>query len=195
MKHVNKRSDIDFVIHGGDISDFGATDEFTIQRDIMNKLDVPYVVLIGNHDYLGTGESTYAAVFGDTNFSFIAGRVKFVCIDTNALENDYTTPIPDFDFLQQEWTSRDEEFDRTIICMHVRPSCDEFNNNVANVFEYCVTQFRGLLFCTCAHEHSQFISEPFEDGVLYYVSDCMGNRSYYIFTITPDGYEYEVIYF
>jgi hypothetical protein len=30
---------------------------------------------------------------------------------------------------------------------------------------------------------------------MYYVSDCIKNRSYYLFTITPDGYEREVIYF
>ena len=40
---INKRDDIDFVIHGGDMSDFGVTDEFLWQRDIMNKLHVPYV--------------------------------------------------------------------------------------------------------------------------------------------------------
>ena len=50
VKEVNKRDDIDFVIHGGDMSDFGLTKEFLWQRDIMNGLKVPYVVLIGNHD-------------------------------------------------------------------------------------------------------------------------------------------------
>ena len=34
------------------MSDFGVTDEFLWQRDIMNKLRVPYVALIGNHDCL-----------------------------------------------------------------------------------------------------------------------------------------------
>ena len=36
VNHLNKRDDIDFVIHGGDYSDFGVTDEFLWQRDIMN---------------------------------------------------------------------------------------------------------------------------------------------------------------
>ena len=35
VNNVNKRNDIDFVIHGGDLSDFGVTDEFLWQRDIM----------------------------------------------------------------------------------------------------------------------------------------------------------------
>lgn len=93
VSHLNKRDDIDFVIHGGDVSDFGVTDEFLWQRDIMNKLKIPYVVLLGNHDCLGTGEETYRAIFGDPNFSFIAGRVKFVCLNTNAIEFDYSRPI------------------------------------------------------------------------------------------------------
>ena len=75
VKEINKRNDIDFVIHGGDMSDFGLTKEFLWQRDIMNGLNVPYVTLIGNHDCLGTGAETYKAVFGPTNFSFIAGSV------------------------------------------------------------------------------------------------------------------------
>ena len=54
VKAINKRNDIDFVIHGGDMSDFGVTKEFLWQRDIMNGLSVPYVTLIGNHDCLGT---------------------------------------------------------------------------------------------------------------------------------------------
>ena len=47
VKEINKRNDIDFVIHGGDMSDFGLTKEFLWQRDIMNGLNVPYVALIG----------------------------------------------------------------------------------------------------------------------------------------------------
>lgn len=195
VDNVNQRTDIDFVIHGGDLSDFGMTDEFLWQRDILNGLTVPYVALIGNHDCLGTGEDTYQAVFGDPNFSFVAGRVKFVCLNTNALEYDYSTPVPDFDFIANEQTDRADEFDRTVVCMHVRPYADEFNNNVAEVFEKYVLDFPGILFCTAAHEHRVYQLDVFGDGMMYYMSDCMKNRNYYIFTITPDGYDYEVVYF
>lgn len=195
VNHVNRRTDIDFVIHGGDMSDFGMTDEFLWQRDILNKLHVPYVALIGNHDCLGTGEETYMTVFGEPNFSFIAGRVKFVCLNTNALEYDYSRPVPDFEFIESEITSRREEFDRTVVCMHVRPYCSDFNNNVARVFQRYVTEFPGLLFCTAAHEHRLFEEDLFGDGIMYYMSDCMKHRSYYVFTLTPEGYEREVVYF
>ena len=195
VNHLNKRDDIDFVIHGADFSDFGVTDEFLWQRDIMNKLKVPYVGLIGNHDCLGTGEETYRAIFGEPNFSFIAGRIKFVCLNTNALEFDYSRPIPDFDFINAQLEDRHEEYDRTIFSMHIRPFCFEFNNNVAQVFQYSIKRFPGLLFCTAAHEHHVFEEDLFDDGVMYYMSDCMKNRCYYVFTVTPDGYEREVVYY
>jgi hypothetical protein len=196
VKSVNARGDVDFVIHGGDISDFGVTDEFEWQRDIMNGLNVPYVVIIGNHDCLGTGLETYESIFGEQNFSFIAGRVKFLCLNTNSMEFDYSSPIPDFDYIESEATTRSDEFDRTVVCMHIRPYCMEFNNNVAKSFQYYIKNFYpGLMFCTAAHEHVLFEEDLFNDGIMYYMSDCMKNRSYYLFTITPDGYEREVVYF
>ncbi len=195
VEHVNARGDVDFVIHGGDISDFGLTDEFMWQRDILNGLNVPYVVIIGNHDYLGTGEEAYSQIFGKTNFSFIAGRVKFVCIDTNALENDYTNPIPNFTFITDELVADTLDFDRTVFSMHVRPYCDEFNNNVAHVFQHYAKMFPELLFCTAAHNHRVYEMDVFEDGVMYYMNGCMKERTYNLFTITPDGYEYEAVYF
>lgn len=51
---INARNDIDFVLHTGDLSDFGARHEFELQRDILNKLKVPYVCVIGNHDCIAT---------------------------------------------------------------------------------------------------------------------------------------------
>ena len=192
---VNRRGDVDFVIHGGDTSDFGVTDEFMWQRDILEKLQMPYVVLIGNHDCLGTGEEAYRAIFGEPDFAFIAGRVKFVCLNTNAIEYDYSKPIPDITFLEEQIADRADEYDRTVVSMHVRPKCAEFNNNLATFFQQTIRQFPGLLFCTAAHEHKMFEQDVFGDGVMYYMSDCMKRRSYYLFTITPDGYEYEAIYF
>lgn len=190
---LNQRTDIDFVIHGGDISDFGVTKEFLWQRDIMNELNVPYVVIIGNHDCLGTGEETYKAVFGETNFSFIAGNVKFVCLNTNALEYDYSNPIPDFTFIEDEMTSRSDEFTKTVVSMHAKPTTDVFNNNVAKVFQRYISEFPGLQFCTAAHTHYFMDEDLFEDGIHYITTDCMSHRTYIVFTITPETYEYELV--
>ena len=91
---INRRGDIDFVLHGGDVADFGETKEFLWARDYLNKLQVPYVCLLGNHDCLGTGFDVYQKVFGADNFAFTAGNVRFICLNTNALEYDYSHPVP-----------------------------------------------------------------------------------------------------
>lgn len=195
VNEINKRSDIDFVIHGGDISDFGLTKEFLWQRDIMNRLKVPYVVIIGNHDCLGTGKETYQEVFGPTNFAFIAGKTKFICLNTNALEYDYSKPIPDFGFMEKHLTERKDEFEKTVVSMHTRPFSSIFNNNVAKVFQLYVNQYPGLQFCTSAHDHGFGDNVLFDDDVHYIVSDCMKHRSYLVFTLTPEKYEYELVSF
>lgn len=193
VNEINKRNDIDFVIHGGDMSDFGVTKEFIWQRDIMNGLKVPYVALIGNHDCLGTGEETFKAIFGTTNFSFIAGDTKFVCLNTNALEYDYSEPVPDFTFMENEITARAGEFSKTVVCMHARPYTDVFNDNVAKVFQHYVKQYPGIQFCTAAHTHHYRDDVIFDDGIHYITSDCMDYRSYLVFTITPEKYTYELV--
>ena len=195
VKALNARGDIDLVIHGGDQSDFGVTKEFIWMRDIFNKFQMPYVCLLGNHDCLGTGEDAYRAIYGDPNFAFTAGNVRFICLNNNAMEYDYSEPIPDFDYIERQLTERADEFNKTVFCMHARPLCDQFNNNVAKVFQMYVRQFPGLQFCTVAHEHRISASDVFDDGVMYYGSNCMKNRSYLVFTIKPDGYDYEVVEF
>lgn len=76
VRSINKRQDIDFVLHGGDLSDFGATHEFILQRDILFGLRMPWVSLLGNHDCLGTGENVFNEIFGTPNFHFVAGKGK-----------------------------------------------------------------------------------------------------------------------
>ncbi len=194
VKALNKRTDVDFVIHGGDISDFGVTDEFMWQRDILSDLNVPYVVIIGNHDALGNGNEAFNVIFGESNFSFIAGNVKFVCLNTNALEYDYSVPIPDFNFIKRQ-ISDSIRYEKTVVCMHSRPFSDQFNNNMASVFQDYITNFKGLQFCVNAHGHSLEADDLFNDGIIYYESAAIEERNYLLFTITPNGYSYEVVFF
>ncbi len=196
VKNLNQRNDIDFVIHGGDISDFGLTKEFMWMRDIMNKLTVPYVVLLGNHDCLANGEEVFKKIFGEVNFSFLAGNTKFICLNTNALEFDYSHPVPDFKFMEREYDDNRKEYEKTIFVMHVRPLNGDFNNNVANVFQRYVKEFRKLQFCLNAHSHDVQVDDLFDDGSIYYGCPNVAKRKYLLFTLnTDDTYDYEVVDF
>lgn len=195
VKKINQRTDIDFVIHGGDMADFGMKKEFQWTHEIMSRLHVPYVAVIGNHDIIGNGDRVYKAMYGDTNFSFIAGNTKFVCLNTNAIEYDYSVAVPDFGFLREEITDSLTVYDRTVVVMHAPPGNEQFNNNVKEVFQEYIKRFPSLQFCLHAHTHSVSINDYFDDGVLYYGCSSMKKRSYLVFTLLPDKYTYEVVLF
>lgn len=196
VKAMNKRDSIDFVIHAGDITDFGLTKEFTWMRDAMNKLNVPYVSILGNHDCLANGVEIYHTIFGEVNFSFLAGNTKFVCLNTNALEFDYSHPVPDFQFIENELKDERKEYERTVVAMHARPFSDVFNDNVANVFQRYIKEFKSLQFCLNGHNHQIQIEDLFDDGVMYFGVPNVGKRIYYLFTINEDDtYSYEIVDF
>lgn len=195
VAHLNSRDDVDFVLHGGDVSDFGVTEEFLWQRDILNELKVPYVVLLGNHDVLGNGVQVYRRVFGEENFSFMAGDVKFICLNTNALEFDYSNPIPDFSFIKAQLKDDNPAYRRTIYAMHVAPGDEQFNNNVADVFHLYVKLSPGILCGLYGHGHTFAEADKFGDGIIYYETPCIGKRFYLMFTINAEGYSYEPVYF
>lgn len=193
VNHVNGRDDVDFVIHGGDVSDFGLTREFLWIRDIMNKLTVPYVTLLGNHDVLGNGYDVFVQVFGEVNFSFMAGTTRFLCLNTNALEFDYSHPIPDFEYIYSLLMDTLTGVTRTVPVMHVEPGDIEFNNNVSRVFHELMKRFPGMQFCLHAHNHCLMTEDLFGDGIMYYGCSYMKDRNYLLFTLTPDSYAYEVV--
>ena len=189
---VNRRN-VDFVVHCGDLTDTATGKEYEWSREILYSLKAPFVALIGNHDFLGTGDQTYQVMYGPMNFSFIAGRVKFLCINTNATEYDYLAAIPDFDYMETEMVKDLAKFDRTIIIMHAPPYSDQFNNNVCKAFRRYLDFFPGLMCCVYGHNHNDTVTEFYNDGLVFYGIDCAEHRNYRLFTITPDGYEVEKI--
>ena len=191
---INLRSDsLDFAIHGGDLTDTGTTLEYRRAREQLLRLRLPWVALIGNHDFLGTGDQVFAAMFGAKDFAFLAGNVKFVCLNTNATEYDYLAAVPNFDFMEAEMQGGGELFERTVIVMHARPGSDQFNNKVDKAFGRYILDFPNLLFCLSAHDHQLQADDLYGNGLMFYGTDCALHRAYLLFTITPTGYTYEVV--
>ncbi|MCR5131900.1 MAG: metallophosphoesterase [Prevotella sp.] len=195
VKALNERQDIDFVVHCGDLTDTGTSKEYEWIRDILSDLRYPYVALIGNHDFLGTGNQAYMTMFGEMDFSFIVARTKFVCLNTNATEYDYLAAVPNFDFLEEEMVEDSADFDHTLMIMHAPPYSDQFNNNVVKAFHGYLNEFPGLMCCIYGHNHTDKVLDIYGDGLLFYGIDCAEHRNFRIFTIKPDGYEEEQVYY
>lgn len=195
VRAINSRDGIDFVLHAGDLADFGMRAEFERQRDILNGLRVPYVVILGNHDCLATGEEIFRKIFGEFNCAFTAGNVRFLCLNTNALEFDHTESVPNFDFIENELLHFPVKAEKTVCAMHAKPYTEQFDNNVARVFQYALNEFPSLQFCVNGHGHNFAVEDIFGDGVLYYECDNVSKRTYLLFTVNDEGYEYERVYF
>lgn len=193
---INRRKDsLDFVVHCGDLTDTGTNKEFEWCDRVLSNLQLPYVAMIGNHDFLGTGEEYYAKKYGRKNFSMIAGRVKFVFLNTNATEYDYVASVPDLNYIRQQAEEDSLRFDRTLVLMHARPYSDQFNNNIAEPFEHYLQYFLKPMFCINGHDHAVQKEEIFNDGLMYYGMPSVVKRKYFIFTITPNSYSYEEVDF
>ena len=111
---------------------------FAMISDTQRRYDETKEVVLGNHDCLGTGFDVYLKVFGEDNFAFTVGNVRFICLNTNALEYDYSHPVPDFNFMEDELRNMPAGIEKTIVAMHVPPGDGEFNNNVGRAFEHYV---------------------------------------------------------
>ena len=195
INDLNQHPEVDFVVHLGDLTDTGTIKEYEWIRNILGGLQRPYVALIGNHDFLGTGDQNYKVMFGQMDFCFIAGGIKFLCLNTNATEYDYMAAVPNFDYIEQEITADSTRFDRTVVLMHADPYSDQFNNNVAKAFNRYIQLLPGLVCCVNGHGHALDEQDFFGNGIIYYQVPCPENRQYLIFTFTRDGYEHKVVDF
>ena len=194
VKSINARGDVDFVIHTGDMTDFGMTREFEWMDRELRKLKMPYVCVIGNHDCLGTGADLYRVMYGNPEFSFNAGDTHFVCLNTNAVEYDYSTDIPNFGYIKADQAAVPDSIRRTIVEMHAAPLTDQFGGNVAEIFHEKLRLYPDVQFCICGHNHSYARYEPLEDGLLYYRCACAKKLEYIVFKLKKDGgYTYEVV--
>ncbi|WP_087880534.1 metallophosphoesterase [Parabacteroides sp. Marseille-P3160] len=203
VKHINKRKDIDFVIHVGDFTDFGLKKEYELSEKILSRLIYPYIVLIGNHDIRSRGDITYKSVYGEEDFSFVVSNVMFIFLNTNMLEYEKPVNIPNISFLKEQLeyindlsSINKEKINKTIVIIHSPPKGEQFyDKKLSEEFHETIKKFPNLLCCLHGHTHRYSDVDLFEDGIRYYGCDNIAKRSYLVFTITKKGYTHEYVIF
>lgn len=80
VKDVNTLDNLDFVLVGGDLTDFGTDEEIAAVKQILDSLRYKYYVVAGNHDakWSESGCNTFLKVFGYENFEFECKGWRFI---------------------------------------------------------------------------------------------------------------------
>lgn len=185
VDNVNARTDIDFVILNGDISDFGLLAEFEGIYDIYTRLRVPFISVIGNHDLVANGKAVYERMFGPLNFTFNYGPVKFVCHDTNGREYNFDKSTPNISWLKANLTLG-SGITNLLAISHVPPIDDDFDPALAQPYQTLFNQTPGLIASLHAHRHAKLTTyyQTGTTGVPFIVTNAIVKRAYTIIEIT-----------
>jgi 3',5'-cyclic AMP phosphodiesterase CpdA len=191
---INARGDIDFVVHGGDITHYGVIQEYEWMHEIFSAIDPPYLAVIGNHDLLANGGDLYDSVYGPRNFSFIYARTKFVFIDTNSRQYGFPGDVPDLDWLRDQ-LAPSKEFDRAIVIGHVPPDHPDFDSKLEQRFADILEQSTIVPLALYGHAHKYSVKTPYGD-VAHLVTASADKRQYTLVKIwSPlkgsDGFAYK----
>lgn len=78
-----KNDNMDFLIVAGDLSKVGAISEFKKVKEVLDKSNLTYYVIPGNHDYYEKTKLTdpFKDIYGSSYKSFQINKVKFILID------------------------------------------------------------------------------------------------------------------
>jgi Icc protein len=192
VKSANTQKDISFVLHAGDISDFGLSREFKWVNEILSKLKYPYLTVIGNHDIVANGSASYRKMYGSLNYSFEFGNDKFIFINTNSREYAFDGTIPDLNWLKSELRNNPEN-KNAIVVAHVPPFDGDFDRNLETAYSEILRSDPNVKFTLYGHQHSYRNEEYYKDGVQYILTTATGKRGYYVITTWKGGYKAEQI--
>lgn len=196
VKSVNQQRGVQFVVHAGDITDFGIAWEYQQMHHVLSKLHVPYLAVIGNHDLLANGPTIYQRLYGPLNFSFVYGGHKFIFLDTNGREYGFQRPVPDLNWLREELREDSAAFTDALVVAHVPPFNSDFDPRFAAEYPAVLAASGRVRLSMHGHQHSTLHYGPHNnDGVQYLLPGSVEERTYVVVTLWPSGTKVERIFF
>lgn len=183
---------VDFILHTGDIADFGMAQEYKWVHELMQKLPQPYLTAIGNHDLLANGPAIYEQMFGPQNYDFTYGNFQFVILNTNGREYNFNGSIPDIGWLRQTLSKSANE---AIVIGHIPPYDGDFDPALENKFARQLKESNKVKLALFGHKHSGFTGQPYNDDITYHVAGGMKEREFSIITLAKDYQHVEVANF
>jgi Icc protein len=177
---LQQRKDIDFVILTGDITDFGITKEYRWINERLEKLKMPVLTVIGNHDCQGNGKKLYKDMFGPYDYTVNIGRNRFVFINTNSLE--FSDPVPDLNFFRTALHDT-ANFDNAFVFSHIAPFDVDFDSSLEEEFAR-ISRESKVRVSIHGHQHGyRAPNKHYENDVDYLIVGSVQKRGYEEVTI------------
>lgn len=190
-KHIRENQDSEFVLVGGDLTDFGLAKEFKLIHEDFKTIGVPYVAVIGNHDAVNNGKQAFTAMYGDYNTSFAVGNSKFILLNTNYIE--FEKQVPDLDWLEQELAAS-AGYDNVFVLSHIPPQNYEFGEEKSDRYYRLMSQY-GVRYSLHGHNHSFDHYFPYDGQVPYIQTAAAEDREYLVFTVIGEEAGFERVNF
>jgi 3',5'-cyclic AMP phosphodiesterase CpdA len=191
VRLINARDDVSFVIQAGDFTHLGLLDEFVLMHDVFRRLDVPYLVVVGVHEFFANGEDIFRRMYGPFDLAFTFGRVRVVLLDTNSIMVGFGAGVPDLGWLAAQ-IAPGPDHDEVVVVSHVAPGDPDFDPALRDGY-HAALRDAGAKASIHAHAHRYRSWE--EDGVQYRVADSVNHRSYLVVTARPGSVEIEKVDF
>lgn len=145
---VNSLGGLDFILIGGDLTDFGADEEISSVKKMLDSLKLRYYVVAGNHDakWSESGCNTFKEVFGYESFEFECKGWRFIGCNCGPDMRMAPALIPRE---SMEWLKGLSPSDRTIFVNHYPQ-----DSSVLNYFDVTRELKRlGTRFAIGGHWH------------------------------------------
>jgi predicted phosphodiesterase len=193
-KKVNSMPEIDFVIVAGDVTEFGTLKEMQWLARELNKLTTPYLTVIGNHDLTMRGKEAFLRMFGELNYSFIYGGVKFICHDTNSREYGFDGNVPNIPWLTNELQPEDG-VNNYVAISHVPPTSEDFDEKLLKDYIAAFDKTPGFLSSFHGHTHNFKKFTLGDSPIPYVITSSMKKRDFLLVEIINNKLSFDQIHF
>ncbi len=191
VRYVNGLKGVDFVLLDGDISDFGLYQEMEWINRIYSKLQMPYIAILGNHDVAANGKKVYNRMYGEENFCFIYGGIKFVCHDSNSREYNFNGSVPNIDWLRKQFLP-EAGVSGYIAVSHVPAFTTDFDPKLVEPYASVVTSANRCLASLSAHVNNSEVNYPFDEQTPFIVANTVAEREFYVIDIVNGKLSYNL---
>ena len=151
ISYINKhRTEYDFVIITGDMSNVGLVEEFEATKKRLKKLTLPFITTVGNHDLLIDGRKIYKRVFGEDTYAFEYKNTKFILYNNNNWESPNN--IPNIPWLEDQLIKNTSP--NLIVLSHVAPNDKDRYSNDEIEYLKSIINFYNVNYYINGHNHN-----------------------------------------